>query len=341
MTEGSIGAPITVEEAMPEHDHQAQVAIIMRTKNRTTLLDRAVEDVLAQTYRNWFLVIVNDGGDVVDVEQVVERHSSRLAGSVLVLHNRQSVGMEAASNLGIHACDSTFVAIHDDDDQWRSDFLVTTVDYLQSSEDEGVMVRTEVVYERLAGDTMEVVGREILEPELTRITLSALIHHNRGVPISFLYRRRAHNVIGFYDETLDVVGDWEFHLRFARRYSIGFIDGEPRAFWNQRLGVGGDLGNSVIDRAKEHRGFDELVRENYLKQDVAEHGLGMMLYASSMHRETLQNQRQIQDQLHDQGRRLAQLESAVSDASLVSLLRRRYRRLKDRFLGRSGPRTAE
>ncbi|MBG6216152.1 glycosyltransferase involved in cell wall biosynthesis [Arthrobacter sp. CAN_A6] len=323
---------------MAEHDHQGQVAIIMRTKNRGTLLERAVKDVLAQTYRNWFLVIVNDGGNAADVEQVVARHSARLAGCVLVLHNPESLGMEAASNLGVRSSDSTFLAIHDDDDEWRPDFLATTVDYLESSDDEGVMVRTEVVYEQITGSTIEVVGREILEPELTRITLSALIHHNRGVPISFLYRRRAHSVIGFYDETLDVVGDWEFHIRFARVFSIGFIDGEPRAFWNQRLGVSGDLGNSVIDRAKEHRGFDELVRENYLKQDVAEHGLGMMMYASSMHRELLQTQRQIQDQLHHQGHRLAQLEAAVSDASLVSLLRRRYRRLKDRFVGRSAPR---
>ncbi|WP_104165323.1 glycosyltransferase family 2 protein [Arthrobacter sp. SX1312] len=322
---------------MLKHDYQAQVAIIMRTKNRGTLLERAVTDVLAQTYRNWFLVIVNDGGVAPDVERVVARHSARLADSVLVLHNPTSLGMEAASNLGIRACDSTFIAIHDDDDEWRPDFLATTVDYLESSDDEGVMVRTEVVYEEITGSTIEVVGREILEPELTRITLSALIHHNRGVPISFLYRRRAHDEIGFYDEALEVVGDWEFHLRFARRYSIGFIDGEPRAYWNQRLGVSGDLGNSVLDRAEDHRGFDELVRENYLKQDVADHGLGMMMYASSMHRELLHTQRQIQDQLHQQGHRLMQLEAAVSDASLVSLLRRRYRRLKDRFAGRSVP----
>lgn len=313
---------------MPESKPAAQVAIIMRTKNRSLFLERAIKDVLAQTFRDWFLVIVNDGGDADAVDGIVGRYSEQLGESVLVLHNAESLGMEAASNLGIRSSESTFIAIHDDDDEWRPDFLDTTVNHLESSEDGGVMVRTEVVYERITDSTVEVLGREILEPEVTRITLSSLIHHNRAVPISFLYRRRVHEVIGYYDEALDVVGDWEFHLRFVQEFSIGFIDGEPRAFWNQRPGLTGELGNSVIDRAKEHRVFDEVVRENYLKKDVADHGLGMMMSISMMHREVLDSNRELRDQL-------AQLEAAISDASVVSLLRRRYRRLKDRIVARS------
>lgn len=315
---------------MLEHDHSAQVAVIMRTKNRARMLERAIEDVLSQTFREWFLVVVNDGGDAAAVDQVVERYSTRLKNSVLVIHNAESLGMEAASNLGIRSCDSEFIAIHDDDDEWSPDFLASTVKYLQTSEDAGVMVRTEVVYEQITDGTIEILGREILEPELTRITLSSLIHHNRGVPISFLYRRSVHDVVGYYDETLDAVGDWEFHLRFAQKFSIGFIDGEPLAFWNQRPGLGGDLGNSVIHRAHEHHAFDELVRENYLKRDVTDHGLGIMLFYSTMHREIMHSQREISD-------RLVRLEAGVSDASLVSLLRRRYRRLKGRIVERSRP----
>lgn len=325
---------------MSENEAVARVAIIMRTMNRDFFLDRAIRDVLAQTFGDWFLVIVNDGGDAPSVDRIVARYAEQLSDSVLVLHNTESRGMEAASNLGIRSSESTFITIHDDDDEWRPDFLATTVDYLDSHDDEGVMVRTEVVYERLTCEgtevlTREVLGRQILEPDMRRITLPALIHHNRGVPISFLYRRRTHDTIGVYDETLDVIGDWEFHVRFVRSFSIGFIDGEPRAFWNQRPGLGGELGNSVVDRAKEHRVFDEVVRENYLKKDIEEHGLGMLMFGSMMHREVMDQLRRQADQLDQQRDRLAHLEAAISDASLVSLLRRRYRRLKDRLGARS------
>lgn len=316
----------------------ASVAVIMRTRNRVLLLDRAVQDVLAQTFTDWLLVIVNDGGEASEVDAVVARYREGLAGRVIVVHHEVCGGMEAASNAGIGAADSEFITVHDDDDTWHPDFLKRTTDHLRTTGDAGVAVRTEIVYERIEKNRIDEIGREIFQPDIRAITLFDAIRYNRCVPISLLYRRSVHDSVGYYDENLDVVGDWEFQLRLLQGHRIGFIDGEPRAFWHQRRDATGDLGNSVWVRDAAHEIFDRNVREGHLRSYVSEAGLGALLYltkhqdqeADHFHRRLTYSEGLLRELIE----RTARLEEAISDASLVSLLRRRYRRAKARLTKR-------
>ncbi len=319
----------------------ATVAIVMRTKNRALLLERALRDVLAQDYQDWSLVVVNDGGEPALVDDLLQKYAAAAHGRFHAIHNAASVGMEAASNQGIRATASRYISIHDDDDEWAPDFLTVTVDELERSGGPGVMVRTEIVFERIVGTSIEVDERVIFEPNSDQITLFKVLKYNRGVPISFLYRRSVHADIGYYDETLPAVGDWEFHLRFLRKMPIAFIDGKPRAFWNQRRESIGDMGNSVVARDHDHQKYDLAVREEYLREYAQTHGLGALLYLTKVqeihsgehharadHADQLLGE--VLELMRSQSERISRLETAVSDASLTSLLRRRYRRLKDR-----------
>ncbi|MHA7275513.1 glycosyltransferase family 2 protein [Arthrobacter sp. HLT1-21] len=323
----------------------ASVAIIMRSRNRSLLLDRALRDVLNQTVSDWTLVVVNDGGDRAEVDPVVDRYRAQLGGRVQVIHHDAALGMEAASNAGIRATDSEFIAIHDDDDEWHPAFLERTLAHLAQHDDAGVAVRTEIVYERILDGTIEEVGREIFLPEMRSVTLFDTLRHNRCVPISVLYRRSIHDQIGYYDESLSVVGDWEFQLRLLRHHTLGFLGAEPLAFWNQRREATGDLGNSVIIDDADHKLLDRKVREQHLKEYAGRSGLGSLLYQTAYqqrefdHLHERQNYsedllRQILDANRQLSERMRVLEEAISDASLVSLARRRYRRLKDRVTRR-------
>ncbi|MBG6190417.1 glycosyltransferase involved in cell wall biosynthesis [Arthrobacter sp. CAN_A212] len=321
------------------------VAIIMRSRNRSLLLDRALRDVLQQTVTDWTVVVVNDGGDRAEVDPVVERHRARLGDRVQVIHHDTSLGMEAASNAGIRASDSEYIAIHDDDDEWHPTFLERTLAYLAQHDDAGVAVRTEIVFERITDGTIEEVSREIFQPALKAVTLFDTIRHNRCVPISVLYRRAIHDQIGYYNESLSVVGDWEFQLRLLQQHTLGFIDEVPLAYWNQRREAIGDLGNSVIVEDSEHKRLDQSVREHHLKEHVSQSGLGAVLYQTAYQQREFDHLHERQNYSEDLLRQILEtnrhlvdrvqvLEQSISDASLVALLRRRYRRLKDRALRR-------
>jgi glycosyltransferase involved in cell wall biosynthesis len=318
----------------------ATVAVIMRTRDRPLLLARAVADVCAQTFADWHLVLVNDGGDAIAVDGVIGAHEPALAGRVTVIRNDPPRGPHAALNQGIKSCGSAYIAVHDDDDTWDPEFLRRTVAHLEATADAAVAVRTELVWEHVEDGVITEQGREIFPPDVHSFTLFDMLLYNRTIPISVLYRRAVHDEIGYYREDLTAAEDWEFYLRLAlTERSLGFIDGEPLAFWRQRRGAQGAMANSVIVRDADHQVNDLLVRDEALRAYAREHGLGEVLYLTRFIRQqtdgvllALDNQAR---QLAALNRQVARLEAAVSDASLVSLARRRYRRLKARLSSRT------
>ena len=107
-----------------------RISVITRTKNRPLLLPRASESVLSQGIDNLVWVVVNDGGSKHDVERVTHDFRNRSDNDVVVIHNEASVGMEAASNIGIASCNSDYIVIHDDDDSWEPGFLTNCLQFL-------------------------------------------------------------------------------------------------------------------------------------------------------------------------------------------------------------------
>lgn len=257
----------------------SRVAIIVRTKDRGRLLGRALDSILAQTYEDWCVVLVNDGGSTSEVDEALHPRLSRFEDKLVRVDNETSIGMEAASNLGIRKSSSDYIAIHDDDDEWDADFLATTVAHLDSHpEDGGVSVETEIVFERLTRTGREVEDRVPFEPHMRDISLVDLLHYNRFVPISFLFRRSVYDELGGFDEDLAVVGDWEFHLRFLIHHHIGLIKGRPLAFWNQRRSARDTEANSVIAGLDDHHFYSHQVRDRHVREHAREYGLGPLLY---------------------------------------------------------------
>ena len=245
-----------------------RVSVIMRTKDRDVLLRRALSDVARQTFTDWGLVIVNDGGSASVVDDALAESGFDPA-KVQVIHNPTSHGMEAASNQGLDAGASEFVVVHDDDDTWAEDFLAVTVGFLDEHPDApGVTVRTEIVFEEEQDGRYVEVGREPFWGHLTSISYYDLLQINRFVPISFLYRRSVHDAVGRFREDLPVVGDWDFHLRIARRWNIPMLPERPLAFWHHRRGVEGVSGNSIYAEADAHVAWDKWVRDEALRSQT-------------------------------------------------------------------------
>ncbi len=280
------------------------VAVVTRTKDRPLLLRRAVRSVLQQTRADLHMVIVNDGGAPGPVDQVVEEHAAAAAGRISVRHHPSSVGMEAASNAGIAATDSEYVCIHDDDDSWHPRFLERTVAAMEDSGDAGAVTDATVVVERVEGDVVRVLhtlafngpppddGTEpgtdpladdydphlIVRRRARRLAavpddpsdLFALYGSNLFPPIAFAYRRRALDTVGPYDESLKVLGDWDFNLRFLQHHDVTRI-ARPYAYYHHRYGVEGPMGNTI------NLGHDDVrlrLLNRYLRQDLAAGALG-------------------------------------------------------------------
>lgn len=249
------------------HDQQPCVLIVMRTKNRPVLLRRALKSVLHQTYTNYMLVIVNDGGQYELVANELSHVPLDLT-RVQIVSNQRSVGMEAASNLGIRAAASEYVVVHDDDDAWHPQFLQKMVGFLESGAGRkfgGAVSRCEQVIERVRGDAITILSREPYKDHFRQVYLLEMARQNFFAPISFIYRRSLYDKIGGYDESLPVLGDWDFNLRFLLEADIGVVD-EVLSYYHQREAASGSYANSITGGIGKHIEYDAIVRNRMMRQ---------------------------------------------------------------------------
>ena len=325
------------------------VAVLVRTKDRPRFLRRALANIAEQTFTDYTVCVINDGGDESATRAILQASplAHLLEGDAprLTLLTTGGGNMEAASNAGLAATDSEFVAIHDDDDLWAPEFLERTVGALRASE--ALICSTRVVerYERETPEgEFEVYEERIFHDGLPGFGLQFLYRTNRAVPIGILYRRRLHELVGFYDESLPVVGDWEFNLRAAAVTEVLLVD-EPLAYWSLRPEADGADANSV-QRQAEHARFDASVRARAIRDDLRSGGRpGPYLYQAhlmaDLERRVIDGHdltRESLDLLRSLGERLERIEArqAAMDARQREL---EARFAADRSRGRGALRT--
>lgn len=257
----------------------ADVAIVVRTKDRPDFLARALGSIVSQTLTTWECVIVNDGGRPGDVERLIESLDSEHRSRVSIVHHDISRGRWVSANAGVLATSAPLLVLHDDDDTWNPSFLETAADYLAANPDrDGVVGRIEILWEQREGAAFRTTRREVFQPQLQDVLLSDALLFNRFVPIGFVYRRRLHEELGLYDDSLPVIGDWAFNLRVLQRGPLEFLGETPLAYWHQREGSSGADGNSVIGARDDHARYDARLRDAALREHLDDAGLGLALY---------------------------------------------------------------
>jgi glycosyltransferase involved in cell wall biosynthesis len=251
-------------------------AIITRTADRPLLLARAAESVARQTCQDFLWVVVNDGGDPRAVDRAIAPWAGLLGPKTRRLDHPCPLGRTAASNAGILASDSRYLVFHDDDDTWEPAFLARTTAALGARPSplfRAAVSQATAIHERIEGDRVLEVARHALNSDLRELKLADFLRENRTPNLSFLYERAVHDELGPYDESLDALEDWEFLLRFYRRFEAILVR-EPLANYHFRPGLGGSYGNSATD-VDLHALHHQMLWNRLLREDLAAGRFGL------------------------------------------------------------------
>ena len=261
---------------------QPKVAIITRTKNRPLCLQRCIHTVLNQRFQDFVHVIVNDGGTAKIVDELVQKNEALYQNRVKVIHNSSSLGMEAASNVGIRNSESSYIVILDDDDTWHPDFLDACVSHLANKRHPniaGVVTHSSRVIEKIeqknGHEVITESDREPFNQHLRGISLGELAGDNLFTVNAFVFEREALTKTGFYREDLPVLGDWEFNLRFIFHYDIDVIPSTLSYFHQRVEAPSGDLANSVVAGLNDHHFYRAHIQNELLRQDIRSNHLGL------------------------------------------------------------------
>jgi glycosyltransferase involved in cell wall biosynthesis/LmbE family N-acetylglucosaminyl deacetylase len=203
-----------LQEPSPAPDRPPGVSVIVRTKDRPAFLHEALASLAAQTFRDFEVVVVNDGGR--DISAVIADYPHLRINLLWLQPNR---GRASAANAGVEAARGEFVAYLDDDDLYYPPHLETLYTFLSEHNHFGATYSDACVsHYRLNTESKryEFVERRVrysrdFDPDL-------LLYQNYIHNLSFMHRRDAWERVGGFDPSLDVLEDWDFFIRVAQLY---------------------------------------------------------------------------------------------------------------------------
>lgn len=183
------------------------VTVVIATFNRPRLLARALQSLTGQTFTDFEVVVVNDGG--VDVRSVVERFPSL---DIRLVEHSTNRGVTVAQNTGGREARGEYLCYLNDDDLFLPHHLSTVV---HAARDHGGDV---VVYTDGAQVLEDEQGRAITRSVLPRpegFDRDLLLVTNFIPAITLLFPTDAWREIGGFDETFEVLEDWELWIRLS------------------------------------------------------------------------------------------------------------------------------
>jgi glycosyltransferase involved in cell wall biosynthesis len=196
------------------------VSIIIPTYNRAHVLGRAIRSVLAQTYQDFELIIVDDGS-TDNTERLVKSFNSK---KIRYIRHRENKGPAAARNTGIRSAKGDFIAFQDSDDEWVSEKLEKQMRALATAPPEVGIVYTSV-YITTKNNRKRFGAYASLAPKEGDV-FSSLLKGRFVLPSTTVIKRECFERAGVFDERLSPIEDSELSLRFSRHYHFKCIN-EP------------------------------------------------------------------------------------------------------------------
>ncbi len=197
-----------------------KVSVVVPTHNRAHVLVRAIESILNQTFRDFELIIVDDGS-TDDTLQVLASYSSAGIKVITLKHN---AGACRARNIGIQAAEGEFIAFQDSDDEWLPEKLSVQLNLMEATP--SIQRPIGASYTGFISKTEEYCPPHVDEMQVRGNIYPQLLKGNIVGTPTLLIRRNILNEVGLFDETLTWLEDWDIALRIARRYDFQFAD-EP------------------------------------------------------------------------------------------------------------------
>jgi glycosyltransferase involved in cell wall biosynthesis len=194
-----------------------KISVILPTYNRPKLLSNALESLATQTFQDFEVVIVNDGGEM-STEKVISKWEHHL--NIVPIKLETNSGLPAARNVGIKMSRCSILAFLDDDDIFLPNHLSTGFHALQEGQFELVY------FDCVVKDNRVTPGTQFLNLKNTQsfdytFDPDFLMICNYIPIISLMCRNLRDSNIQF-DESLKVQEDWDMLLQMYYVHNYKF-----------------------------------------------------------------------------------------------------------------------
>jgi len=189
-----------------------KVSVIIPTYNRENYICNAIDSVLNQTYRD-FEIIISDDGSTDNTKKVLKKYNNSIK-----YYYQDNGGEASARNFGIKLASGEYIAFLDSDDIWLEQKLEKQMDYIEKT-------NADLVYCSMFIMEKGIIDYKKKKPANPAISFLDLLLGGKSITTpTILAKKQCMQNIGLFDETFKLACDYEMWLRFSLVYKIAFIN---------------------------------------------------------------------------------------------------------------------
>lgn len=223
------------------------VSVIIPTYNRSHLVTEAIDSVLAQTYTNIEIIVVNDGS-TDDTEEKLQPYMDKI-----VYIKKEKGGLSSALNMGLRVANGEYIARLDDDDSFMPDKVKRQLETFAEDPEIGLVTCGYFIIDEVGrpSSVKSVSGFKKYGP-----FLSLLLMEWGTYPSTVILRREVHDQVGLYKNIF--CEDLEMFLRVSRYWNVGVVDHPLVKYrWHTHT----DSITLNTSREKKHKDISDFTRD--------------------------------------------------------------------------------
>lgn len=188
------------------------VSVIMGIYNCEDTLDEAISSILNQTYKDWELIMCDDGSQD-NTYQLAQQYAQRYSKQIILLKNETNMGLNHTLNRCLKVASGEYIARMDADDRCAPDRFEVEVKVLESEPDIAI-VSTDMEFFDESG-----VWGYICHPKYPE--KEDFIRESPFCHAPCMVRKSAYDAVNGYSESPKLLRVEDYHLWY-KMYSAGF-----------------------------------------------------------------------------------------------------------------------
>jgi glycosyltransferase involved in cell wall biosynthesis len=184
-------------------DLVGRISIITVNYNDKDGLQRTIESVISQSYKNTEFIVI-DGGSTDGSKSVIEKYENHITFWV----SEEDEGIYHAMNKGIRKSKGSHLFFLNSGDEFSTPFALESLS----------SARADIIY----GNVTNVLGEKRVEVKYPARLRASFLFYTTICHQALLISRRTFEVVGLYDESLKIASDWKFLILALCRHNFTY-----------------------------------------------------------------------------------------------------------------------
>lgn len=199
---------------MDQNIKNPKISIITVTHNREAFIREAIDSILAQTFKDWELLVIDDAS-TDNTENIVNEYILK-DPRIKYFKNEKNLGIARTRNKGLELALGEYIAPLDSDDKWLDNSkLQKQVEFLDINQDYALLGGGIIHIDANSNNT-----KKVLFPVYDSVIRNIILQFNPFVQSTLLFRKKVALDLGGYSTSYMICDDYDLWLKIGLKYKF-------------------------------------------------------------------------------------------------------------------------